>query len=301
MAISELQKIKNELERVRGGGAEQSPTAVADTNLQSGTKNTGSGLGYVAEKVGLGALRSLEGGIDYLVASLADMFGGDDYAEKVMKNDWVNYSHADEWYNPGEGWGFAGDVWQGVGGMIPAVVASFIPYAGPVLSTALFAQSAAGQSVSEAVKETGELTNREWAYGTLSGGAEAGIEKLSGGIGGTKLAKGVGAKLGKTTLGKLAVNAAGEGAEEVFSDILDPYLRKITGMSDTVEQPTLGELGRTFAVGATTGAVMGGGSRALQAVKAGGFNNLNAAEATQELNQRQADNNLDQVKGKKAT
>ena len=303
MAISELQKIKNELERVRGGGAEQSPTAVADTNLQSNVNNGGFGSGvvYALKKADLGMLRTLEGGIDYLVASFADMFGADDYAEKVMKNDWVNYARADEEFNPGNGWGFVGDVAQGMGGMMPSVAASFIPYAGPVLSTALLAQGAAGQTVSEAVKETGELTNREWAYGTLSGGAEAGIEMLSGGIGGTKLAKGVGAKLGKTTLGKLAVNAAGEGVEEVGSDILDPFLRKITGMSDTYEAPTAKDLGRTFLVGATTGAVMGGGSRALKAVKAGGFNNLNAAEATQELNQRQADNNLDQVKGKKAT
>ena len=301
MAISELQNIRNELARIRSGGASQSPTAVAQTDLKNSEKNTGNGVGYTLGKLWGGIVRSHEGWLDAAIAQVADVFGNDELAERVMKNDWMDYGKYDASFNPGKGWEFMGDVASGVGNMLPAIALSFVPFAGAGLSQGWFMQSASGQAVSDAVKETGELGNKEWAYGTASGLLEGAIENISGGIGGTKLAKGVGAKLGKTTLGKLAVNAAGEGVEEVGSDILDPYLRKITGMSDTVEQPTLGELGRTFAVGATTGAVMGGGSRALKAVQAGGFNNLNAVESAQELTERQADNNLDQVKGKKAT
>lgn len=300
MAISELQNIRNELARIRSGGASQSPTAEAQTDLKSSEKNTGNGVGYTLGKLWGGIVRSHEGWFDAAIAQAADVFGNDELAERVMKNDWMDYGKYDANFNPGKGWEFAGDVASGVGNMLPAIALSFVPFAGAGLSQGWFMQSASGQAVSDAVKETGELTNKEWAYGTASGLLEGAIEKVSGGIGGTKAGKVLGKQLGKSTLGKLAVSAAGEGGEEVASDILDPFLRKITGMSDTYEAPTLDELGRTFAVGATTGAVMGGASRGIQAAQAGGFNNLNAAEATQELTERQADNNLRQTEGKKA-
>ena len=301
MAISELQNIRNELARIRSGGASQSPTAEAQTDLKNSEKNTGNGVGYTLGKLWGGIVRSHEGWFDAAIAQVADVFGNDELAERVMKNDWMDYGKYDASFNPGKGWEFAGDVASGVGNMLPAIALSFVPFAGAGLSQGWFMQSASGQAVSDAVKETGELTDKEWAYGTASGLLEGAIEKISGGIGGTSVAKGVGKKLGKNALGKLAVNAVGEGGEEVASDILDPFLRKITGMSDTYEAPTLGELGRTFAVGSTTGAVMGGASRGIQAAKAGGFNNLNAAEDMQELTERQADNNLRQTEGKKAT
>lgn len=300
MAISELQNIRNELARIRSGGASQSPTAEAQTDLKNSEKNTGNGVGYTLGKLWGGIVRSHEGWFDAAIAQAADVFGNDELAERVMKNDWMDYGKYDASFNPGKGWEFTGDVASGVGNMLPAIALSFVPFAGAGLSQGWFMQSASGQAVSDAVKETGELGNKEWAYGTASGLLEGAIEKISGGIGGTSVAKGVGKKLGKTTLGKLAVNAVGEGGEEVASDILDPFLRKITGMSDTYEAPTLDELGRTFAVGSTTGTVMGGASRGIQAVNAGGFNNLNAAEDTQELTERQADNNLRQTEGKKA-
>jgi hypothetical protein len=76
MAISELQRIKNELERVRGGGVEQSPTSIAQTNLQNDKdKNKGKllgGLGYIGEKLALGVVRGIEGVSDFLVGGVAD-------------------------------------------------------------------------------------------------------------------------------------------------------------------------------------------------------------------------------------
>ena len=82
------------------------------SNTDNG-KNAGGlfgGLAYLGEKAGLGFLSLTEGIWDFTAGSLADAFGMDEWAESQFANDWVNYNHADEWYDPGEGWKFAGDI-----------------------------------------------------------------------------------------------------------------------------------------------------------------------------------------------
>lgn len=311
MAISEVQKIKNEIARIRNGGVEQAPTMTVDTDLQakSAKKNGGllGGAGYLLEQVGLGAVRSVEGITDYVVGGVADLLGGDEFAENIMKNDWLNYEHANEWYDPGKVMSFAGDVAQGVGGMLPSLAITWatagaaapVALAGQVGSTAAFTLGAAGQSTSEAVKKTGDLSGKEWLYGTASGALEAGIEAATGGIGGTKAGKVFGKQLGKTALGKAAISFAGEGAEEVVSDIANPLLKRATGVDKTAEMPTLQELGRTFAVGGATGAVMGALNTGISSLKAGGYNNYKVSETSQELTERNAESNQAQAEGEK--
>ncbi|MBQ3019149.1 MAG: hypothetical protein IJD77_01000 [Clostridia bacterium] len=216
-----------------------------------------------------------------------------------MKNDWIDYNAPDEWYNPSKGWRFVGNVAEGVGGMLPAVAVSFIPGAGPALSTAAFATQAAGQSTSEAVKKTGELGGKEWLYGTASGAAEAAIEKASGGIGGSKVGQVFGKQLGKTTAGKIGVSFVSEGLEEVASDLLDPGLQRVTGVDKNAKWDLKG-LPKTFAVGGATGAVMGALGTGVSAVAEGGINNVRARENAEELSNRLSDNNVRQAKGKKA-
>ena len=256
------------------------------------------GLGYVLENVGLGALRTIEGIWDYTAGGIADLFGNDDYADELMKSDWVNYSHADEWYNPTGAMQFVSDVAEGVGGMLPSVALSFVPGVGGALSATSFGLGAAGQSVSEQTKKNGTASGKEWLYGTASGAMETAIEAISGGIGGTKAGKVLGKQLAKTTGGKIATTFVSEGLEEVASDLVDPALKRITGV-DKEASVDISNLPRTFFVGGTTGAVMGGGSRVLNAARVGGFNNLNAAENTQEMEMRLSDNNVRQVQGKK--
>ena len=264
-------------------------------------KNKGGllgGLGYLGHELGLGVMRSIEGVVDYVGGGILDLFGADEAADELLKNDWVNYNAADEWYNPGKGWEFAGDVASGVGGMLPAVAVSFVPGVGGALSTATFGLGAAGQAVSEQTKKNGTASGKEWLYGTASGAMEAGIEAVSGGIGGTAAGKVLGKELAKTTGGKIATSFIGEGLEEVASDILDPALQRVTGV-DKNAQVDWGNLPRTFLVGGATGAVMGGGQRALSAAQAGGFNNLAAAETAQEMDAQMSDNNVRQALGKK--
>jgi hypothetical protein len=58
------------------------------------------GIGYTFEQLGLGVVRGVEGLSDFLVGGVADIFGADDFADEIMKSDWINYEHAYEWYNP---------------------------------------------------------------------------------------------------------------------------------------------------------------------------------------------------------
>ena len=258
------------------------------------------GLGYVGEKFSLGIMRGLEGISDFLVGGTADLLGFDEFADERMKTDWFNYNHADEWYKPSGTMSFIGDVAGGVGGMLPAIGVSFIPGAGQALATATFGVGAAGQAVSEQTKKNGSADGKEWLYGIGSGVMETGIEMASGGIGGSQMGKVMGKQLGKSTAGKIATTFVSEGLEEVASDILDPALQRVTGVDKTATVDWSG-LPRTFAVGGATGAVMGGGSRALNAARAGGFTNLNVAENAQELQNELAENNVRQAQGKKST
>ena len=307
MAKTGLELLQDELARLRENKAAQASQAEPEADIAketqenlNNTKNGGGGFGkgllYTLEELGLGVVRSVEGVSDFVVGGVADLIGEDSYAESLMKNDWFNYGHAKEWYDPGAGMSFVGDVASGIGGMIPAVALSFIPVAGTALSTAAFGVGAAGQSASEAVKETGRLSGREWLYGAGSGALETGIEMLTGGIGGTKLAQGVTKNLAKTTAGKVGMNIIGEGLEEVASDIANPFLKRATGVDENASVDWE-NLPRTFAVGGVTGGLMGGATTAINSIADKGYNNYAAKVDAEQLsdwkskaNEQQANN-----------
>lgn len=265
-------------------------------------QNTGGvlgGVGYTFGKLGTGALRGLEGIWDFVAGGIADLFGADEWAQKKMENSPFDEWNAelDEWYNPSGVMSFVGDVAGGVGQMLPSVAVSLVPGAGPALSTGMFMTSAAGMGVADAARETGELGAKEWLYGTASGAVEGAIEKASGGIGGTRLGTAFGKQIAKSTGGKLAATFVGEGLEEVASDLIDPALRRVTGV-DPDAKVDVSQLPNTFLVGGTAGAVLGGGSRLLNARRAGGFNNLNAAEDAASIRDARARGNTLQAEGR---
>lgn len=272
------------------------------TAEESKSENTGGllgGVGYTLGRVGLGALRGLEGILDFAVGGIADLFGADEWAyEQATESPFDDLTtELDAWYNPSEFMQFVGDVGAGVGQMLPSVAVAAIPGAGPALSTAMFTTSAAGMGVSDAAKTTGELGAKEWLYGGASGAVEGAIEKLSGGIGGTKLGTVLGKQVAKSTAGKVASTFVGEGLEEVASDLIDPALRRVTGV-DPDATVDVSQLPNTFLVGGTAGAVLGGGSRLVNARRAGGFNNLNAAEDANAIREARARGNTLQAEGR---
>ena len=306
------------LARLRAAQAAQSkPTLTTAANIyasdeekkrQEEEKNKGGlfgGIGYVAEKLGLGVAQGIEGIFDFAIGGIADIVGADDFAERQFANDWFNYSHADEWYNPGEGWKVAGDVAGGVGSSIPtlataAAVTYFTGGAGAGIAASLVAgTSAAGTSVKEAYQETGELTGKEWGYGTLSGVTEAAIEKISGGLGagataigkrlGQAFGKTAAKEVGKTTLKTVAVDLGGnflsEAFEEGFSEWVSPYYKRMT-YDPAAENATPGEIAYAAIVGGLSGLVTSGAGTTVTTVKdirsgskienSGRFNNIKA-------------------------
>ena len=277
------------------------PTETVEQTPARPTNNggVGGGIGYTLGKMGTGALRGLEGIWDFVAGGVADLFGADEWAQEQMENSPFDKwnEELDAWYNPNGVMQFVGDVAGGVGQMLPSIAASAIPVAGPAISAGMFMTSAAGQSVSDAVKESGELGGKEWLYGTASGAVEGAIEKISGGIGGTRLGTVLGKQVAKNTAGKLATTFVGEGLEEVASDLIDPALRRVTGV-DPDATVDVAQLPNTFLVGGTAGAVLGGGSRLVNARRAGGFNNLNAAEDANAIREARARGNTLQAEGR---
>ena len=300
MALTLEQARQNALNRrknITPQTAQQNVTA--EENKPENTGGLLGGIGYTLGRVGLGALRGLEGIWDFAAGGIADLFGADEWAyEQATESPFDDLTtELDAWYNPSEFMQFVGDVGAGVGQMLPSVAVAAIPGAGPALSTAMFTTSAAGMGVSDAAKESGELGAKEWLYGAGSGAVEGAIEKLSGGIGGTKLGTVLGKQVAKSTGGKLAATFVGEGLEEVASDLIDPALRRVTGV-DPDATVDVSQLPNTFLVGGTAGALLGGGSRLMNAKRAGGFNNLNAMEDANAIREARARGNTLQAEGR---
>lgn len=248
-----------------------SATNIPYSNEYVADQNRGGvigGVAYTAEKFGLGFLRAVEGIWDYVAGGIAEAFGAHQWAERQFKNDWVNYNHADEWYNPGAGWKVAGDVAGGIGTTIPAIAVNFIPGIGPAASAGLTfvtaSTSAAGSSVSDAVKQTGSLTGKEWAYGTMSGVTEGLMETVTNAIGaganaviksfGRNAAKTVGKRAALKTAGKLF---AGEAFEEGMSEWLNPYYARAT-YDPNAKLATPSEVLYSSFVGGLSGLATGG-------------------------------------------
>lgn len=248
-------------------------------------KNKGGffgGLGYFFEKIGLGFMQGIEGIVDYAVGGVAELFDADEFAEDVISTDWMNYNHADEWFNPSEGWKTAGDVAGGVGTSLPGILAGVAvtiasggtaAAAGVGLVTSGLA--AAGTSTKEAFRESGELGGKEFGYGAMMGAVEAGTEALSGAIGAGlgKSIKAVGTTFGKTagkaaskgvqslTL-KSAAKQAGkefisEAFEEGFAEIVSPYAKRLT-YDPNAKSATVEEVLYAATIGGISGVLMGG-------------------------------------------
>ena len=264
------------------------------------TKNNGGffgGLGYFGEKVGLGFLSGLEGIWDYSAGGIAKLFGADDWAERQFENDWVNYAHADEWYDPGQGWKIAGDVAGGVGTSLPALAGvaagAAITYfsggtAAPVAAKIIAASiaptmaglGAAGNATKEAYMESGNLGGKEFGYGALVGVTEAGVELVTQGIGtgsgriAKSLLDGAAGKTakeftetivkmgGKSVLKNIGQDFASEAIEEGISEFLAPKYKQITYDPDA-KYATAQEIAYASFIGGLSGTLMSLGNSAV--------------------------------------
>ena len=119
---------------------------------------------------------------------------------------------------------FVGDVVSGVTGMIPTIGANLVA---PGLGYGVLGAQAFGGGTQQAYQKAGELGAKEELYGLLSGLAEVGVEKLSGGIGG--LGNGAVDEIASKMIRNGFIrNATGEGIEEAITTFIDPYLQRLT-------------------------------------------------------------------------
>lgn len=290
LAAKSGMNINADINTLKNATATGADTA-AETEQKQNTGGFFGGVGYLANKVGVGFVSSLEGISDYVLGGMAKLFGADDWAEEVMGTDWFDYSHPENWYNPSRGWQVAGDVFGGIGTSLPAIgtvaaAAAMVgasggaltPLATGLISAGVAGLAAAGRSTSEAYKRTGTLGGKEWAYGTLSGITEGGVEGLSTALGlgaarlGTKLVGNAGGNAAKElvktatfggVLKEMGKSFIGEASEEAISEILDPVWQRMT-IDEYAPSATAKEVGYAALVGGLSGILMDGVSSGIQ-------------------------------------
>ena len=251
-------------------------------------QDTGNPLLYLGEKYGSGLMQSIEGIGDYFVGNAQYLFGDKEGAFNTYNTDWFNYGHADEWFNPSEGWKMAGDTASGIGNStlslgVAAGVGALTksPQAARAASLTTLGISAAGRGIASAVQKTGELGGKEMLYGHLSGAVEVGTEMLGMGLdwGTGRIVKQIASKTAQSTAKSLAKSSAlnviadlgkdalkdffGEALEEGISEFLEPILLKYTGVDPNAqpiwENPEQGwDIAYAALVGGLSGVVMGG-------------------------------------------
>ena len=252
------------------------------TDDQDDENNGGvlGGVAYLGEKVALSALSGIEGIWDYTAGGVAKLFGADSWAERQFANDWVNYNHADEWFDPDEGWKFAGDIAGGIGSSLPAIavtgVAVFasggalLPAAG-IISGSIAGLGAAGNATKEAYRETGKLGGKEFAYGALVGVTEGTLEGITAGIGtGTgrivsSLAKKSAGEVtqtlvksgAKNVLKTLGTDFISEAFEEGIAEIASPFYQRWTYNPDA-KNASVKEVAYAALIGGLSGTLMSG-------------------------------------------
>ena len=273
-------------------GSSYIPTQVKEEEEEQNAFGFLGGLGYLGEKLAVGAVSSIEGISDYTFSGLAKLFGNDAWAEDIIKNDWFGdwYSHPEEWFNPDQGWQVAGDVAGGIGSSLPSMAAAIgatvatgglaAPAAAAIVGGASFLTSglgAAGRATKEAYEQTGKLTGKEYGYGALVGATEGGVEALGNllSLGSGAVVKSVSKAIGKETaeafakqgiLKTLGESFAGEAFEEGFSEWITPYWQRAT-YDPKAKDASADEILYASLVGGLSGVVMGGSGYAIDNVK----------------------------------
>lgn len=258
-----------------------------------------------------GAVSTIEGIVD-MAASVVGKFGDENFKKKVQ--DFIKTDFTGTYITPlvkdtipteqslitdlpEQPERIVRGVGQGIGQMAPALLTGEIGSAAGLGGTAVqaigtgtFMAGAGGRGVQEAYQE-GASYDEGLAYGILSGALEGAIERLTGGVGTKVFGKGlinkVVGKAAKSGLIKLAMNAAGEGFEEVLSEVLNPYLKRLTYDKDA-PTATKEEILESAIIGALTSIALGSTAQDVD-IKA-------IQDAQQEISRAWAENRMPDLK-----
>lgn len=227
------------------GTAEQTPIQSAGSryNINNRNETVGQRLNdsvkYTAASLGAG-IAGVGEGISDILNAVASIGSGADYAKKAFaQNDVGNWMEGiRQETRPNAVVQFAGDVAQGIGQSSVFLLDAVVPF----LGTGLFFSGITGQSIGNAVNETGDLSWREVGYGIASGAQEALVEKLIGAGGqaagnlmstATKGAvqKTIGKQAATSGARNILINVAkaagGEFAEEFTEEFTDVGLKRL--------------------------------------------------------------------------
>ena len=303
----------NTLQNLKNGGASQGvQTNVTPpqqtTNFVGDIAKTVSNFGESLNETGLdivghvskGLFKGLEGIYD-AGAGLVGTVGGwfsENFEEKVKNHiaidgsenvfGWLYEATDDSYINKmGEkGQNITRGVAQGIGQMLPSIIVTVVTHgagastmASQIAGMGTFAAGATGGATEEAVQGGADL-GQAMGYGIASGALETAIEKASGNVPWDDIAKGAIKGAGKSALSKATSTFFSEGVEEVASDVLNPALKRVTGV-DREATIDYSKLPETFAIGGLTGVTMGGASRGITNLKynkAGGSKFVSMAE-----------------------
>ena len=190
-----------------------------------------------------------------------DFVGESVYAQNAIQNQASLINKL-----PQQGQNIVRGVAQGVGQVLPSVFTAGAAGAAGAsaklaqgIGTATFMAGAAGKGTEEAFQE-GAGYGQGLMYGTAVGIVEGAIEKLTGGVAPKVFGKGlinkVVGKAIKSNLGKIALNALGEGFEEALSEAINPLLKRITYDKDA-PLATKEQMLESAVIGALTSIVSG--------------------------------------------
>ena len=204
-------------------------------------------------------------GVHNFASGMSNFFNGLTRQEIDPKSS-LAYSHELMNSNNEGIWKITNDLTFTTTNMLPSILLSFVPVAGPVLGTTSMGISAAGNGYAE-MKRLGYSDDQAKAYGTLVGLSEAGLQTLLGGIsklGGKISGKAVGNLVSKfdnaiaRTAIKIGGNMVAEGAEEGIQTVLEPAFKALVTGED-YEAPEWEEVFYSSLLGMLSGGVFEGG------------------------------------------
>ena len=156
--------------------------------------------------------------------------------------------------------------------MAPAVALSYVPYAGPYLSSAYIYAKSLGTTYTDAIKQ-GKTTSEAMTFATMTAASEVLMEKAIGGItklGGsgsltnklTSVIEKLAVRQGVKTAMNVAVKMGAEGFEEFLQEVLSPFYATVADALNGTDEIESNEVDweaafQSFAIGALTGGAFG--------------------------------------------
>lgn len=203
----------------------------------------GQTIGDVVGQIGVGVSKSIEGVVDFasgIVGGIGGIFDKD-FQEQVKKNieyDWT-YNNIQKPLADATKYSYINDASETVQNIVrgvPNAVSQMLPAiaTGPMALPTLMASSA-GNGIEESFKDGADY-NTGLLYGSIVGGVEGAIEKISGGMAKNVFGKGLADKVFEKVAGnayakkgvQYLLDAGGEAFEEYLSTTINPYIKRMT-------------------------------------------------------------------------